>query len=81
MKPYYTKKGKYADGRQRIVIRREALNLLTGECVTKDVHLPKPELLLDLLRDRDRLPKNNKENKGEKELGKDVHLKSPKYTK
>jgi len=40
MKPYYTKKGKYEDGRNKIAIETE-----------KDVKfLPKPEVLIEILK-------------------------------
>lgn len=52
-KPYYRSKGKYSDGRQRIVIEWAE----NGKKVSRA--LPKPEKLLDTLN----CPKNTKENK------------------
>jgi len=53
IKPYYRVKGRYADGRQRIVIE-------WGKKGSKQSRsLPKPEVLLDTLN----CPKKTKENK------------------
>ena len=44
MKPYYRTKGRYKDGRQRIVIEYEENGKIIGKS------LPKPEELLDRLK-------------------------------
>lgn len=58
MRPYYRKKGKYNDGRVRIMIERIENNKI------KQKALPKPEVLWEIL-DRGRLPIISKEKEGQ----------------
>jgi len=55
IKPYYRTKGKYTDGRQRIVIEWGKIG--SKKCKT----LPKPEVLLDTLKSLEKT-KENKED-------------------
>lgn len=48
MKPFYRTKGKYKDGRQRIVIE-----ILAENDKRTSIALPKPEKLLELLDTKD----------------------------
>ena len=52
MKPFYVFKGKYKDGRKRVVIIYADKE--------KNIALPKPEVLLETLKN----PKNIKEDRG-----------------
>ena len=53
MKPFYTNKGKYKDGRKKVVIMHE-----DGK---KTTALPKPEVLLDMLHHSTKITKLQRE--------------------
>ena len=66
MKPYYRKKGKYNDGRAKIVLEKQ----VGKKIMTKS--LPKPEIMLKMM-DGDRWKQILEEIKEENKTGKTVH--------
>ena len=72
MKPYYRIKGNYPDGRNKIVIEYKRY----GKIISKT--LPKPEVLLELMREKkDRLKVIKSTHKKRQLRG--VHLPSPSF--